>query len=66
MGWFSEQSVDVEKERVRVSLPHAREANARVPLRVLKTGGVRRHSCPSHRVGFTEELRPCALPRPRA
>lgn len=44
MGWFSEQSVDVEKERVRVSLPRAREPNARVPLRVLKTGGVRRHS----------------------
>lgn len=44
MGGFSEQSVDVEKERVRVSLLHAREANARVPLRVLKTRGVRRHS----------------------
>lgn len=39
MGWFSEQSVAVEKEPVRVSLPHAREPNARVPLRVLKTEG---------------------------
>lgn len=39
MGWFSEQSVEVEKQRVRVSLPHAREPNPRVPLRVLKTGG---------------------------
>lgn len=39
MGWFSEQSVEVEKQRVRVSLPHAREPNTRVPLRVPKTRG---------------------------
>lgn len=39
MGWFSEQSVDVEKQRVRDPLPHAWGLNARVPLRVLKTVG---------------------------